>query len=116
MKWLIFICLIALLISCSVHNVQVHKEKINNKNLNYHVVKSTATDILVFSKVSGPEWLTVHNDGALTGTPQFSDIGLNEFIVRVEDDLGVSDEAVLRIEVLEDSISAPFNFKIKDWI
>jgi len=55
---------------------------------------------LTFSKVSGPVWLDVATTGGLSGTPQARDIGLNVFLVRVEDDLGVSDEASLTIQVL----------------
>ena len=64
------------------------------------VIQTKNTGLLVFSKITGPDWLSVHPDGHLSGTPQIEDIGLNEFIVRVEDDLGVSDEAILRIQVI----------------
>jgi len=58
------------------------------------------TPTLTFSKVAGPAWLDVATSGALSGTPQLSDVGLNAFTVRVEDSLGVSDEAQLHIQVL----------------
>ncbi len=53
-----------------------------------------------FSKVSGPGWLEVSADGALSGTPADSDAGLQEFAVRVEgSDPGGKADVPLRIEV-----------------
>ena len=63
-------------------------------------VTAQTTSTLVFTKAAGPAWLIVETSGTLSGTPQFNDIGLNVFTVRVEDDLGVSDEAELHIQVL----------------
>lgn len=60
-----------------------------------------AGDTLVFSKVSGPSWLTVSADGALGGTPARLDIGMNLFGVRVADAAGLAAEAILRIEVID---------------
>ena len=57
-------------------------------------------DSLTFSKVSGPAWLTVAADGALSGTPLNDDVGLNSWIVKVEDGNGGSDQATLEITVL----------------
>ncbi|MFC1844626.1 S8 family serine peptidase [Thermodesulfobacteriota bacterium] len=68
-------------------------------------IAGTATDIdagdtLTYSKVSGPSsWLTVATDGILSGTPGESDIGLNAWIVRVEDPDGAYDETELQIFV-----------------
>ncbi len=58
-----------------------------------------AGDVLVYSKVSGPVWLTIASGGALTGTPGESDTGINDFVVRVDDGKGGSDQATLRITV-----------------
>jgi hypothetical protein len=55
-------------------------------------------DPMVFSKVSGPSWLSVASDGSLSGTPGTSDVGLNSFTVQV-DATGGSDSATLEITV-----------------
>lgn len=56
-------------------------------------------DVLTFSKVTGPLWLSVVPDGGLSGMPGASDTGLNVFNVRVEDTRGDFDEATLQIMV-----------------
>ncbi|MCK5805774.1 MAG: cadherin-like domain-containing protein, partial [Lentisphaeria bacterium] len=58
------------------------------------------TDLLTYSKVSGPVWLSVAADGALSGTPANDDIGSNAFEVKVSDDHGGTDTATLNITVL----------------
>jgi len=56
-------------------------------------------DTLTFSKIEGPAWLTVADNGDLTGTPAKDDKGTNEFVVSVEDDAGARDMAMLFIFV-----------------
>jgi hypothetical protein len=56
-------------------------------------------DAMTFAKVSGPAWLAVAGNGALTGTPGNGNVGPNSFIVRVTDPSGLSDDAVLSITV-----------------
>ncbi|HSP43053.1 MAG TPA: putative Ig domain-containing protein, partial [Luteolibacter sp.] len=56
-------------------------------------------DELVFTKEAGPDWLEIATDGALTGTPGESDLGLNQFTVRVTDGGDLFDEATLEIQV-----------------
>lgn len=58
------------------------------------------TDTLTFQKTSGPDWLSVAGDGALTGVPQFEDIGTNAFVVRVADSAGAWAEATLLLPVV----------------
>jgi autotransporter-associated beta strand protein len=58
-----------------------------------------AGDALVFTKVSGPAWLRVEPNGALTGTPLTSDVGTGSFVVRVTDRGGLTDTATLTIVV-----------------
>lgn len=58
-----------------------------------------AGDTLTYSKLSGPEWLIVSADGALSGTPGFDQSGRQEFIVQAADALGASASAVLFIEL-----------------
>ena len=57
-------------------------------------------DALTFTKVSGPEWLSVATDGTLTGTPAFADSGDNEFVFKVSDGRGSSDTQTLTIPVV----------------
>lgn len=56
-------------------------------------------DSLIFSKVSGPTWLTVATDGSLSGTPGASDVGSNVFKVQVENASGATDTMTLVIVV-----------------
>ncbi|PXA04648.1 hypothetical protein DDZ13_05605 [Coraliomargarita sinensis] len=59
-----------------------------------------AGDTLSYSKVSGPLWLIVNNDGSLAGTPLNADVGANSFTVSVSDGNGGSDTATLEITVV----------------
>lgn len=63
-------------------------------------------DTLTFSKISGPVWLNVAGNGALSGTPSASDLGGNDFIVEVNDGNGGSDQATLTILVVTIGSSA----------
>ena len=56
-------------------------------------------DELVFSKQSGPAWLTVAADGSLGGTPGAADEGANTFVVRAVDPHGLWMDTTLEIEV-----------------
>jgi hypothetical protein len=58
-----------------------------------------ASDTLTYSKVSGPAWLSVASNGALSGTPGVGTSGTNSFTVRVIDVAGASDDASLTIAV-----------------
>jgi hypothetical protein len=58
-----------------------------------------AGDTLTYSKVSGPAWLSVAADGALSGTPGSGDVGANVFTVQVDDGNGGTDTATLNITV-----------------
>ncbi len=57
-------------------------------------------EVLTFSKVSGPAWLNVSTNGALSGTPGNLDLGPNNFMVRVTDPGGLSDDATMSIVVV----------------
>lgn len=78
------------------------------EDVNYSTAGQTlagsATDAnggtLTYSKVGGPAWLTVASTGALSGTPGNSDVGENTFYVRVTDSAGATDDAPLKITVL----------------
>ncbi len=57
-------------------------------------------DTMTFSKISGPAWLSVAADGALSGTPPAGSAGLNSFVVSVTDAAAASVNATLNISVL----------------
>jgi hypothetical protein len=59
-----------------------------------------AGDTLTFSKISGPVWLSVAGNGALSGTPTSGDAGLNTFTVEVSDGKSGEDTAGLSIRVV----------------
>lgn len=60
---------------------------------------ANAGDVLTFSRVSGPVWLSVAANGALSGTPANSNVGANSFTVRVTDSGGLTADATLNITV-----------------
>jgi len=59
----------------------------------------SAGDLLTFGKVSGPAWLNVGADGALSGIPDGVNAGTNLFVVSVTDLGGSSNTATLFIYV-----------------
>lgn len=68
-------------------------------------LKEQATDFesgtaVTFAKVSGPAWLVVAANGALSGTPPAGSSGQNSFIVRVTDSSSASADATLQINVI----------------
>ncbi|RYD22506.1 MAG: hypothetical protein EOP88_07790, partial [Verrucomicrobiaceae bacterium] len=54
---------------------------------------------LTYTKVTGPDWLSVSSNGTLSGTPANGDVGNNLFVVRVTDPAGATDDANLHITV-----------------
>lgn len=54
---------------------------------------------LTYAKVTGPGWLAVAANGALSGSPTNDDVGENHFVVRVTDPSGATDDANLYITV-----------------
>jgi len=58
-----------------------------------------AFDAITYSKVSGPVWLNVAAGGALTGTPVLGNVGTNNFVVRVSDAWGGTNDTALTITV-----------------
>jgi uncharacterized repeat protein (TIGR03803 family) len=57
-------------------------------------------DVLTFSKLSGPTWLSVTPGGALAGTPSNSNSGTNSFFVTVTDLDGLSGQAQMLVNVI----------------
>jgi len=64
-------------------------------------------DTLAYSKLSGPAWLDIAPDGALSGIPGPGDVGDNSFSVQVSDGKGGTDAATLNIAV-DASSSNPY--------
>jgi hypothetical protein len=66
-------------------------------------IATNATDLngdaITFAKVSGPVWLSVAANGALSGTPLSSDVGANSFAVSATDPGGLSGNATLNMTV-----------------
>jgi len=66
-------------------------------------VATNATDLngdtLTFTKLSGPAWLNVANNGALSGTPLSPDVGVNSFVLGVTDPGGLSGSATMTLTV-----------------
>ena len=58
-------------------------------------------DPLTYSKVTGPGWLTIAPDGALSGTPGSGDVGWNQWTVEVSDGNGGTGQSTLRIRVTD---------------
>ena len=54
---------------------------------------------VTYSKIAGPEWLTVEPDGRISGVPAASDTGTNRFVVRATNAGLLADDAVLNIVV-----------------
>lgn len=67
------------------------------------------SDPMTFAKTSGPTWLSVALNGALTGTPAAANVGTNTFTVSVSDGRGGSDSATLQITVLATEMAPPSN-------
>jgi autotransporter-associated beta strand protein len=56
-------------------------------------------DTITYSKVSGPSWLAIASNGALSGTPPSGSAGLNSFVVRATDSASATADATLQINV-----------------
>lgn len=65
-------------------------------------------DALIFSKVSGPAWLSVATDGVLTGTSANGNVGINSWTVQVADGRGGVDQATLQITVINTNDAPSF--------
>lgn len=70
-------------------------------------VYDTDGDALSFSRVDGPTWLHVAEDGMLSGIPGSAFEGVNRFIFRVKDPSGASSDTAAEITV----VPAPIDYK-----
>jgi hypothetical protein len=57
-------------------------------------------DVITFAKLTGPAWLSVAGNGALSGTPTDADAGTNTFSVRASDPSGLFNNATMNISVI----------------
>lgn len=62
-------------------------------------VKDPDNDPVSFTLVSGPSWAKVNITGAITGTPNGDNVGLNKFVIRVTDNVSGVDETEVQINV-----------------
>jgi subtilase family serine protease len=69
-------------------------------NISTNASDPNSADTLTFSKISGPAWLAVGGNGALSGTPLSADVGTNTFLLRVTDPIGLADSATMSMVVL----------------
>ena len=65
-------------------------------------------DVLTFSKISGPSWLSVSPTGQLTGNPQNVNVGINTFVLSVVDSNGGSDVSTCYISVEGNAVNSPY--------
>ena len=64
---------------------------------------------LVFTRISGPEWLSISSSGQMNGNPTNEDVGINQFVIRVTDPGGLFSDALVNIEVSFKELNrAPF--------
>ena len=76
-----------------------------------------AGETLSFSKISGPPWLTVAPNGALSGVPAVGDAGTNTFVVRVTDSASATSDATVEITVTPASADErPALTALRDWL
>jgi autotransporter-associated beta strand protein/VCBS repeat-containing protein len=69
------------------------------QTLSGRATDADAGDTITYSKVSGPAWLAVATNGALSGTPTLGSAGLNSFVVRATDSTSATADAGLQITV-----------------
>ena len=71
-----------------------------------------SADNLSYAKISGPGWLSISKNGALTGTPPTGSSGANQFTIRVTDKAGTSSKAALIIQILPSNLPLPWNLDL----
>ncbi len=84
-------------------NNPITKPNANAGQAYFSAINTDATepngDAITFAKVSGPSWLTVGSNGALSGTPANGNANTNLFVVSARDAAGLSNVATLNIYV-----------------
>ncbi|MFT5495913.1 MAG: hypothetical protein ACI9TH_001310 [Kiritimatiellia bacterium] len=64
-----------------------------------HISDIDVLDTHTFTKISGPTWLSVAPNGALSGTPTAAELGQNLFVVEVSDNRHGTAQTTVRITV-----------------
>lgn len=64
-------------------------------------------DPITWTKLSGPDWLTIAPDGSLSGTPSAAHSGLNTFSVRASDPGGLHANATFTLQVVDPPPATP---------
>jgi fibronectin type 3 domain-containing protein len=64
-------------------------------------------DTLYYSKINGPDWLTILANGTISGTPRLGDTGPIQFQVQVSSLHGGRDEATVSLMVSAEAPNAP---------
>jgi len=64
-----------------------------------NALEPVAGATLIFSKLSGPAWLSVAANGAISGTPELTDAATNAFVVAVTDYRGLTNSAMMYVYV-----------------
>ena len=65
------------------------------------VSNSVVGDTITLSKLSGPAWLSLAANGALSGTPAAANVGANSFTVQATDLGGMSSQATMLLNVAD---------------
>ncbi len=62
-------------------------------------ISDPENDVLTFTKISGPAWLTVNPEGMMSGTPRAEDEGVNVFEIQADDGFGNTSAVFLKVQV-----------------
>lgn len=79
------------------------------QSLAFTASDADGADTISYSKVSGPEWLTIAKSGDLSGTPPASSAGLHIFTIRATDTSSDFADATLQIQVYPNNLPLPWN-------
>ena len=82
-----------------ISKVNATEDSAYNASISYDA-SDPENDAITFSKISGPNWLSVATNGILSGIPGSLDIGPNSWTVQASDGNGGSDTATLNINVI----------------
>jgi hypothetical protein len=69
---------------------------------------ANAGDVLTYTRITGPSWLSISSSGSLSGMPANADVGSNVFTVRVTDSSSRFAQATLTISVINSNDAPVF--------
>lgn len=70
-------------------------------------------DVLTFTKVSGPDWLSVQSNGTIQGTPTLNEFGQNQWVISASDGVHTT-EVDLTILVQDQGLVMSEDFAVYD--